>query len=103
MDEDGFFIEQRICIVGLGLMGGSLALALRGYCTRLIGVDPDPETLALAREKTVVDFATDDLAEALAQTDLVIPDGRGQDHQVSLGQGLCEIIGSEIDHSFLTC
>ena len=72
MDEDDFIIEQRICIVGLGLMGGSLALALRGYCTRLIGVDPDPETLALAREKTVVDFATDDLAEVLDQTDLVI-------------------------------
>lgn len=72
MGEDDFIIEQRICIVGLGLMGGSLALALRGYCTRLIGVDPDPETLALAREKTVVDFATDDLAEVLDQTDLVI-------------------------------
>ncbi len=72
MDEDGFFIEQRICIAGLGLMGGSLALALRGYCTRIIGVDPDPGTLVLACEKNVVDFATDDLAEALAQTDLVI-------------------------------
>jgi prephenate dehydrogenase len=72
MDDDGFFIDQSICIVGLGLMGGSLALALRGYCTRIIGVDPDPGTLTLAREKNVVDFATADLAEALAQTDLVI-------------------------------
>jgi prephenate dehydrogenase len=72
MDEDGFFIEQRICIVGLGLMGGSLALALRGYCARLIGLDPDPETLALAREKNVVDYATDDLADVLAQADLVV-------------------------------
>jgi prephenate dehydrogenase len=72
MNEDGFFIEQNTCIVGLGLMGGSLALALRGYCTRIIGVDPNPETLALAREKHVVDFATDDLAAALAQSDLVI-------------------------------
>lgn len=71
-DEDGFFIEQSICIIGLGLMGGSLALALRGYCARLIGVDPEPATLVLAREKNVVDFATDDLAEALAQADLVI-------------------------------
>jgi prephenate dehydrogenase len=72
MDEDGFFIEQSICIVGLGLMGGSLALALRGYCSRIIGVDPNPETLARARTKNVVDFATDDLSEALAQSDLVI-------------------------------
>ena len=70
--DDGFFIEQSIGIVGLGLMGGSLALALRGYCTRIIGVDPNPETLALARERKVVDFATDNLAKALAQIDLLI-------------------------------
>jgi prephenate dehydrogenase len=72
MDDDGFFIEERICIIGLGLIGGSLALALRGYCARLIGVDPDSETLALAHRKNVVDFATDDLREALLQSDLVI-------------------------------
>ena len=72
MNDDGFFIEQSICIVGLGLMVGSLALALRGYCNRIIGVDPDFGTLALACEKNVVDFATDHLAEALPQADLVI-------------------------------
>jgi prephenate dehydrogenase len=72
MDEDGFFIEQRICIVGLGLMGGSLALALRGYCTRILGVDPDPSTLALAQKKNTVDFASGHLVEALSQADLVI-------------------------------
>ncbi|MFC1996882.1 prephenate dehydrogenase [Chloroflexota bacterium] len=72
MDEDGFFIEQCICIVGLGLMGGSLALALRGYCSCIIGVDTDPATLTLAREKKVVDLASDDLATALSQADLMI-------------------------------
>lgn len=72
MNDDRFFIEQNICIVGLGLMGGSLALALRGYCNRIIGVDPDYQTLALACEKNVVDFATDHLAEALPLADLVI-------------------------------
>ena len=72
MEEDGFFIEQNICIIGLGLMGGSLALALRGYCIQIIGVDPDPGTRALAREKNVVDLVTDDLAKALALSDLVI-------------------------------
>jgi prephenate dehydrogenase len=71
-DEDRFFIEQSICIIGLGLMGGSLALALRGYCSRLIGVDTTPETLALARQRNVVDFATDDLSDALVQADLVV-------------------------------
>ena len=71
-DEDRFFIEQSICIIGLGLMGGSLALALRGYCSRLIGVDPEPATLSLAQQRDVVDVATDNLAEALAQADLVV-------------------------------
>jgi prephenate dehydrogenase len=72
MDEDGFFIEQSICIVGMGLMGGSLALALRGYCSQIIGVDPNPDTLALARDKKVVDLASDDLRAVLPQSDLVI-------------------------------
>jgi prephenate dehydrogenase len=72
MNDDGFFIQERICIVGLGLMGGSLALALRGYCNYIIGVDPDDATLELACEKNVVDFATDRLSEALLQADLVI-------------------------------
>jgi prephenate dehydrogenase len=72
MDDDGFFIEQKICIVGLGLMGGSLALALRGYCAHITGVDPNPATLTLSRDRKVVDLATDDLADALTQTDLVI-------------------------------
>jgi prephenate dehydrogenase len=53
-------------------MGGSLALALRGYCNYIIGVDPDDATLELACEKNVVDFATDRLSEALLQADLVI-------------------------------
>ena len=72
MDDDGFFINQTICIVGLGLMGGSLALALRGYCNRIIGVDPSPETRILARDRKVVHQATADLAEAINQSDLVI-------------------------------
>jgi prephenate dehydrogenase len=72
MDGDGIFIKQNICIIGLGLMGGSLALALRGYCSRLIGVDLDSQTLTLARQKNIVDFATDSLPEALKQASLVI-------------------------------
>jgi prephenate dehydrogenase len=72
MDDYGSFIEESICIIGLGLMGGSLALALRGYCARIIGVDRNPATLALAREKKVVDLAIDDLSTALHQADLVI-------------------------------
>ena len=63
-------IEQRICIVGLGLMGGSLALALRPYCRHLTAVDANPRTLRQAR--TQLDHVTSDFAAGVAEADLVI-------------------------------
>ncbi|MCI0521925.1 MAG: prephenate dehydrogenase/arogenate dehydrogenase family protein [Chloroflexi bacterium] len=62
----------NIAIVGLGLMGGSLALALRGRCAWLAGVDPDPQALAAARQFQAVDLATHDAAEALPRAEVVI-------------------------------
>jgi len=41
--------QQNIAILGLGLMGGSLAYALSGKCNALIGVDPDPHACHLAQ------------------------------------------------------
>ena len=72
MVEDDFFIERRICIVGLGLMGGSLALALQGYCQAVIGVDPDLETLELALKQKAIQVATPNISEAITQADLII-------------------------------
>ncbi len=64
--------ETRVAILGLGLMGGSLALALSGHCRRLLAYDPDPTTLALASTRQIVDFASPDLAAILPQADLVV-------------------------------
>jgi prephenate dehydrogenase len=47
--------QTTVAIFGLGLMGGSLALGLRGKCAQIIGIDPDPETCTLARARQVVD------------------------------------------------
>ena len=68
--EDGFALQNcTVGILGLGLMGGSLALALQGHCTRLIGFDSDPATLELARVKNIVDQADNlGLSGAEAQT-----------------------------------
>jgi len=56
--EDGFALKDSIVgIVGLGLMGGSLAMALQGECARLIGFDSNPATLELALAKNIVDQA----------------------------------------------
>ena len=64
--------ESSVAIVGLGLMGGSLAMALRGHCKSLLGCDLDQETLKLAREKEVVDVADSNLSAILPQADLIV-------------------------------
>lgn len=73
MDESDFrLINARVAIVGLGLMGGSLALDLRGKCAAIYGVDPDPETQALARTRNIVEEISGNPADILPQADLVI-------------------------------
>jgi prephenate dehydrogenase len=64
--------DTRIAIVGLGLMGGSLAMALRGHCRTCCAYDPDPETIASALNRQIVDHASDDPVEILADADIVI-------------------------------
>jgi prephenate dehydrogenase len=64
--------ESRIAIIGLGLMGGSLALGLRGKCSALYGIDPHLPTLELALSQQIVDYADSDPAMLLPEADLVI-------------------------------
>ncbi len=56
--EDGFSIkEATIGIIGLGLMGGSLAMSLKGKCACIIGFDAQLPTLELALSKGIIDHA----------------------------------------------
>lgn len=56
--EDGFSLkDSTVGIFGLGLMGGSLAMALKGKCARILGFDPHPPTLELALSKKIIDHA----------------------------------------------
>lgn len=72
-DDDGFFLSRsHIAIIGLGLMGGSLALALKGRCAAVYGVDPDHATLEMARRQNIVDRADSDPAKLLPGADIVI-------------------------------
>lgn len=64
--------DSKIAIIGLGLMGGSLALGLRGKCAVLYGCDPHPSTLELALSQQIVDYADSDPATLLPEVDLVI-------------------------------
>jgi prephenate dehydrogenase len=64
--------ESKIAIIGLGLMGGSLALGLRGKCAAIYGIDSHPATLELALSQHIVDYADSDPAKLLSGVDLVI-------------------------------
>lgn len=70
--SSGGFRAKQISIVGLGLMGGSLALALRPYAEAVIGVDPNPFTRAAAVERGIVDSATDNLRDGVHDSDVVV-------------------------------
>ena len=73
MDDSNFTLaNSKIAIIGLGLMGGSLALGLRGKCAALYGIDPHPATLELALSQHIVDYADSDPAKLLPESDLVI-------------------------------
>jgi len=72
MDDPGFLSSARVAILGLGLMGGSLALALQGKCAGLVGADPQASARRLAMEGNVVERVSADPAEILPEADVVI-------------------------------
>ena len=65
---------ERVAIIGLGLIGGSIGLAVRehlpGVETR--GYDSDPAVRERARERTLADTIVETPAEAVHDADLVI-------------------------------
>ncbi|HEY5654090.1 MAG TPA: prephenate dehydrogenase [Pontiella sp.] len=65
---------QNIAILGLGLMGASLALGLkkRGFSGRIIGYARREETRVLAVENSVVDAVFSDPAVAVREADIVV-------------------------------
>jgi prephenate dehydrogenase len=63
---------KTVAIVGLGLMGGSLALALRPHGGRLVAIDPDAATRQRALAQGVVADATADLTAGVLGADLVV-------------------------------
>jgi prephenate dehydrogenase len=73
MDKPEFSLHQaNIAIIGLGLMGGSLALSLKSRCRHLSALDLDQATLDLARRQEIVHCADSDPAKILVDADLVI-------------------------------
>lgn len=65
---------ERLCIIGVGLMGGSLALALReaGYVKHITGCGRSQTNLDAALKLNTIDSATTDPAKAVANADVVL-------------------------------
>lgn len=66
------FSCRHLAVVGLGLMGGSLARALRPYAGKITGVEMNPLAREFAVANGVVDEATDDLRAGVSDADVVI-------------------------------
>lgn len=64
--------NASVSIIGLGLIGGSLALALRDRCGRLVGVDTDQDARHWAVDRAFPAEVTADLKQALSGCDLAI-------------------------------
>ena len=64
--------DAQVTIVGLGLMGGSLAGALQGRCRSVVGVARRAETVKEALALRAIDWGTTDLARGVEQANVVV-------------------------------
>jgi len=64
--------DAQVTIVGLGLMGGSLAGALRGISRAVVGVARRVETIEAALARGLIDRGTTDLASGIREANVVV-------------------------------
>ena len=72
MEESNFLRDQNIAILGLGLIGGSIAMGLRGHVRKILGSDIDPRAVQVATAKGIVDSASEDLRQILLEADILL-------------------------------
>ena len=65
---------KRVAVIGLGLIGGSLACAIRrnGLAGTVVGTDQRDEELQLGKELGVIDQSAASIADAVRGADLVV-------------------------------
>ncbi|MCV2874881.1 prephenate/arogenate dehydrogenase family protein [Rhodobacteraceae bacterium XHP0102] len=67
-------LYTRVALIGLGLIAGSMSLAMRraGLAGEVVGYARSPQTRDIAREIGLCDRIADDLASAVSGADLVV-------------------------------
>ncbi|HGG58748.1 MAG TPA: prephenate dehydrogenase/arogenate dehydrogenase family protein [Gammaproteobacteria bacterium] len=65
---------DRLCVIGVGLIGGSLAMGLRraGYCRHVVGVGRNPDNLATALARGLIDEASHDIGASVSAADMIV-------------------------------
>jgi prephenate dehydrogenase len=68
---------ERIAILGTGLIGASVGLALRshGYAGNILGWDPDPDELIIAEANGAIHAAADDPVKAVRESQIILLSG----------------------------
>src|SRR3989338_5305973 len=72
--ESGEIHFNKVAIIGVGLIGGSLAVVLRqkGISSQIIGIGRGIKNLETAKKLGVVDSYTQDVKEGVKDCDLVV-------------------------------
>lgn len=65
-------LDSHITIVGLGLMGGSLALALKDKCSGITAVEVDAHARHIGLERGLVNHVTKNLEDGLKHADILV-------------------------------
>jgi len=65
-------VNKKIGIVGLGLIGASIALSLKGKVDEILAVDRDEAVIKIAMERKIIDKGSTKPEEILGKVDLVI-------------------------------
>ncbi len=91
---------KRLCVFGVGLIGGSLALSLKkaGFCEEIVGCSRNEAHLQQAKDLGVIDHFTTDPTEAVIDADIIF-------FSVPLGamQPILECIKNDISpHAIIT-
>ncbi len=65
---------EQVSVIGLGLIGGSIAAGIKqqGLAASVCAWDPDTASLALGHDLGIIDTIADDIHHATAQADLIV-------------------------------